>query len=94
MPRHFDQLGSVQITKHRNMVLSRCDNGGFTIAQQLVTDEDGKVTKVFMKGAIFVDGVESLRSVNNLLRRVLKSVEEQEATDWDDVVGPDADVEL
>lgn len=94
MPKHFDQLGSVKITKHRNMVISRCDNGGFTIAQQLVTDEDGKVTKVFMKGAIFIDGVESMRAVERLLARVLKSIEEQEATDWDDVVGPDEDVEL
>lgn len=82
----YDQMGATKITKNRNMVISRClPNGGYTIAQQLEVDEMGKKTKVFMKGAIFVDSTEHLRDVKNMIDSILKIVEEQENTEWDDV---------
>lgn len=81
----FDQMGSTKITKNRNMVVSRCDTGGFTIAQQLEVDEGGKKTKVFMKGAIFVDSIENFANVVKMLEDVLRKSEEIENTQWDDL---------
>ena len=87
----FDQMGSTKITKNRNMVVSRCDSGGFTIAQQLEVDEGGKKTKVFMKGAIFVDSIENFSHVVKMLEDVLRKSEEIENTQWDDLDDLDED---
>lgn len=78
-------MGSTKITKNRNMVVSRCDTGGFTIAQQLEVDEGGKKTKVFMKGAIFVDSLENFSHVVDMLADVRRKAEEIENTQWDDL---------
>lgn len=81
----YDQLGVSKITKNRNCVVSHCDNGGFTIAQQLEVVEGNKPTKVFLKGAIFVDSFESFKKLAKMMNDVVSVVEEIEATNWDDV---------
>lgn len=81
----YDQLGVSKITKNRNCVVSKCDNGGFTIAQQLEVVESNKPTKVFLKGAIFVDSFENFKKLAKMMNDVVSVVEEIEATNWDDV---------
>lgn len=81
----YDQLGVSKITKNRNCVVSKCDNGGFTIAQQLEVVESSKPTKVFLKGAIFVDSFENFKKLAKMMNDVVAVVEEIEATNWDDV---------
>lgn len=81
----YDQLGVSKITKNRNCVVSKCDNGGFTIAQQLEVVESSKPTKVFLKGAIFVDSFENFKKLAKMMNDVVAVVEEIEATNWDEV---------
>lgn len=81
----YDQLGVSRITKNRNCVVSKCDNGGFTIAQQLEVVESSKPTKVFLKGAIFVDSFENFKKLAKMMNDVVAVVEEIEATNWDEV---------
>lgn len=81
----YDQLGVSRITKNRNCVVSKCDNGGFTIAQQLEVVESNKPTKVFLKGAIFVDSFENFKKLAKMMNDVVAVVEEIEATNWDEV---------
>ena len=89
MSKKFDQLGVARITKNRNIVVSKCDNGGFTIAQQLETDEGGHMTRVFLKGATFVDSTENLRNVVRMFNDVIRKLDEQDNTNWDDLEADD-----
>ena len=46
----YHELSKAKITDSRNIVISSCSRGGFTIAQQLEAKENDKTTSVFMKG--------------------------------------------
>lgn len=83
--KRYEQVGVTKITKNRNLVISQCSNGGFTLAQQLYVDEGGKMTKVFLKGAAFIDSLDNLRGVEKMIRDVVKSIDEQQGVNWDDV---------
>lgn len=87
----YHELSKAEVSESRNIVISSCSKGGFTIAQQLVArEENDKVTTVFMKGAFHVDnvhGLYNLRDAVNLAIQLSESeeenVEEVFEEDWD-----------
>lgn len=87
--RRYEQLGASKITKNRNVVISSCDNGGFTLAQQLEVAEKNGPTKVFLKGAIFFEDLSRLIDFKNVLDDVITMLSETDSIDWDEVT-PDA----
>lgn len=53
----FRELSSRRFKDRRNVVISEAYNSetnkvGYSVAEQLVTEEDGKETKVFLKGSL------------------------------------------
>lgn len=65
----YKELSKARISSSRNVVISQCSKGGYTIAQQLEAKEGEKITTVFMKGAIqigTIDGLYELRDAINL----------------------------
>ena len=68
--KEFTELAKAKIRDNRNLVIS-ADNLGFvTIAQQIVINEEGRETAVFLKGAIEVERkyLENLRdAINNAI---------------------------
>lgn len=85
----YFELSKAEVAGSRNIVISECSRGGFTIAQQLVAkEENGKSTTVFMKGAFHVEdvhGLYNLRDAINLAIQITESPEqENEPNDWDD----------
>lgn len=53
----FRELSSKRFKDRRNVVISEAYNSetnkvGYSVAEQLVTEEDGKETKVFLKGSL------------------------------------------
>ncbi|MBO5743912.1 MAG: hypothetical protein J6R68_06490 [Clostridia bacterium] len=81
----YCELSKAKITDSRNIVISRCSKGGFTVAQQLEAKENDKVTTVFMKGAFHVDDVHGLYNLRDAINLAIKMVEEStEDTEWDD----------
>lgn len=53
----FRELSSERFKDRRNVVISEAYNSktnkvGYSVAEQLVTEEDGKETKVFLKGSL------------------------------------------
>ena len=81
----YCELSKAKITDSRNIVISRCSKGGFTVAQQLEARENDKVTTVFMKGAFHVDDVHGLYNLRDAINLAIKMVEEStEDTEWDD----------
>lgn len=71
---HYTELSNAEITENRNVVISECSKGGFTVAQQLKADG----TKVFMKGALHIDNLDGLYNLRNALNIAIDKVAEKE----------------
>lgn len=71
---HYTELSNAEITENRNVVVSECSKGGFTVAQQLKADG----TKVFMKGALHIDNLDGLYNLRNALNVAIDMVAEKE----------------
>lgn len=83
----YRELSKAEVSESRNIVISDCSKGGFTIAQQLVAKENDKVTTVFMKGAFHVDDIHGLYNLRDAINLAIQTSEEKEETpaeDWDD----------
>lgn len=73
----YNELSRAKVSESRNVVVSECSKGGFTIAQQLEVQEEGnKTITVFMKGAIHVDGMSGLYNLRDAVNLAIKLSEE------------------
>ena len=87
----YRQLSKARVTKNRNIVISECSKGGFTIAQQLVVSDDQNEVSVFMKGAMHIHDFDALIAVRDALDEAIGAVIEDEEgesiennVDWDE----------
>lgn len=82
----YKELSRAKVTDSRNVVISSCSKGGFTIAQQLEAKENDKTTSVFLKGAFHVDDVHGLYNIRDAVNLAIARAEENSAddTDWDE----------
>lgn len=84
----YKEIAKAKVSDARNIVISECSKGGFTIAQQLEAKEGNKTTTVFMKNAFHVDEVDGLRNLRDALNAVLYSLEDgskyTQDEDWDE----------
>ena len=85
----YRELSKAEVSESRNIVISDCSKGGYTIAQQLVArEENGKVITVFMKGAFHVDNIHGLYNLRDAINLAIQlseaNVEENvPEEDWD-----------
>lgn len=81
----YSEISRAKITDSRNIVISGCSKGGFTIAQQLEAKENDKTTSVFLKGAFHVDDIHGLYNMRDAINLAIKITEENtsDETDWD-----------
>ena len=82
----YKQLSKAMVTKNRNIVISECSKGGFTIAQQLVVSDDQNEVSVFMKGAMHIYDFTALVALRDALDEAIGAVIEEEGN------GPEDDV--
>lgn len=82
----YSELCKTPVSESRNVVISTCSKGGYTIAQQLTAKEGDKITSVFMKGAFHVDDIKGLYSIRDCINLAIKMEEESivDDGDWDD----------
>lgn len=82
----YTELSRAKVTESRNIVISNCSKGGFTIAQQLEAKENDKTTSVFMKGAFHVEDIHGLYNLRDAVNLAIKISEENVDSDeeWDD----------
>ena len=77
----YSEISRAKVSDTRNIIISDCSKGGFTIAQQLIVAEDDKPSiTVFMKGAFHIDDVQGLyelRDALNLAIEVCESNDEE-----------------
>lgn len=81
----YNELSRAKVTDSRNIIISDCSKGGFTIAQQLEAKENDKVTSVFLKGAFHVDDLHGLYNLRDAINLAIKITEENanDENDWD-----------
>lgn len=81
----YNEISRAKVTDSRNIVISKCSKGGFTIAQQLEAKENDKTTSVFLKGAFHVDDLHGLYNIRDAVNLAIKITEENsgDETDWD-----------
>ena len=48
-------------------IISSRSTGGFTLAQQVSVDENGKKTNVFLKNSYHIDNIEGLENLRDAL---------------------------
>lgn len=82
----YRELSRAKVTDSRNIVVSSCSKGGFTIAQQLEAKENDKTTSVFMKGAFHVEDTHGLYNLRDAVNLAIKISEENSADNeaWDE----------
>lgn len=85
----YTELAKAKIQEKRNIVISLCSKGGFTIAQQLEVEEGTRTTGVFFKGAFHVDSLEGIENLRDALNVVLSeasalSNDDERSIVWDD----------
>lgn len=73
--KEFTELAKAKIRDNRNIVISKDNLGFVTIAQQLVVDEDGRKTAVFLKGAIEVE-IDKLEDLRDAIQIAINTLEE------------------
>ena len=82
----YHELSRAKVTDSRNIVISNCSKGGFTIAQQLEAKENDKTTSVFMKGAFHVEDIHGLYNFRDAINLAIKISEEnsEDSDTWDE----------
>lgn len=82
----YSELSRAKVTDSRNIVISNCSRGGFTIAQQLEAKENNKTTSVFMKGAFHVEDIHGLYNLRDAVNLAIKISEEnsEDSDAWDE----------
>lgn len=82
----YTELSKAKVSDSRNIVISSCSKGGFTIAQQLEANENGKIMTVFMKGALHVDDIHGLYELRDAINLAIKLDEEAKNNEgeWDE----------
>lgn len=74
----YTEIAKAKVKENRNIVISDCSRGGFTIAQQLIAKEGSDETNVFMKGAFHVGDIDGLYNLRDCLNLVIQIVENRE----------------
>lgn len=79
------EIARAAVTESRNVVISDCSAGGYTIAQQVVAQEGDREIPVFMKGAFHIDDIHGLYNLRDSLNLAIQIIEnrEDEEEPWD-----------
>ena len=82
----YTELAKAKVSDSRNVIISSCSKGGFTIAQQLEAKESDKITSVFMKGAFHVEDIQGLYNLRDSLNLAIAKAEseKEDANMWDE----------
>lgn len=81
----YEEVARMKMTDTRDVVISECSKGGYTIAQKILIDQDEKPTSIFLKGAIKVNDIDGLREFREMLDMAIEKLEVSEKKiEWDE----------
>lgn len=70
----YEQYAKAKIANSRNLVISACSKGGFTMAQQIEVNENGDPMYIFLKGAFHIDSIGGLIAIRDALNETLQKL--------------------
>lgn len=73
----YKELASAPMNEQRNVVISECSKGGYTLAQQVVVEEGKRKINVFMKNAIQIESNEALYNLRDALNIAIEKIENE-----------------
>lgn len=69
----FVEIANASISSKRQAVISRLDDGSYTIGQKMeVKDDNGSPLQIFLKGALHAADLEGIQNLRDALNVVLK----------------------
>ena len=71
----FTELASAEVNTSKELVISERIKGGYTIGQRIMVQDGKKMLGVFLKGAIYVKGVDELINVRDALNMAIAKIE-------------------
>lgn len=74
----YTKLSSAQIEENKKLVISEYSKGGFTLAQQITTKDNGKKLNVYLKGAIRIKDLSGLYNLRDALNVAIGKIEQNE----------------
>lgn len=69
---NFFELANATLSPKRKAVISRLDDGSYTIGQKLEVNDGDKSMEVFLKGALHAENLSALQNLRDALNVVLK----------------------
>lgn len=69
---NFVELANATLSNKRQAVISRLDDGSYTIGQKLEVKDGEKTMDIFLKGALHAENLESLQNLRDAINVVLK----------------------
>lgn len=74
----YDELSKAKITDKRTVVISAYNNGGYTMAQKVLVEDEGRENEVFMKGSLIMPDIKSMKTLRDALNvAITKATEKQ-----------------
>jgi hypothetical protein len=80
----FKELASAEVNVAKELVISERNKGGFTIGQRILVQDGKKKIGMFLKGAIYVKGLDELINVRDALNLAISKAEKQNNVENDD----------
>lgn len=85
----YKELSKAKVSESRNIIISECSKGGFTVAQQVEVKGDKKTDQtimVFLKGAFHIDELNGLYNLRDCINLAIEKVECAKIDDceWED----------
>ena len=69
---NFVELANATLSSKRQAVISRLDDGSYTIGQKLEVKDGDKTMNVFLKGSLHAEDLSALQNLRDALNVVLK----------------------
>ena len=73
----FIELSVAKIQDKRNLVISKKENNGYTLGQQILVQEGIRTTAIFLKGAIHINHLEGLYNLRDALNEAIQQEEDK-----------------
>ena len=69
---NFVEIANAMISHNRQAVISRVNDGSYTIGQKIEVKDGDKVIPFFMKGALHAENLQALQNLRDAINVVLE----------------------
>ena len=68
----YSEISRAKITDTRSIIISECSKGGYTVAQRMEVEDEGKKTQVYLKGASHINDLQGLYNLRDAINLAIK----------------------